>query len=144
MYENKSITITANGLTINFTPEAFNTIMGCIALGNKINAIKELRSLATYLGLKECKEFVEALGGYREGQPITPAPAPLSNLHKCKLDLGQYALLDTLARTKESIKDAITTKDEDDRLRKLFSLYEDAAGDYKEEQRRMDRFSVGY
>lgn len=138
------ISITANGLTINFDAPVFNAVMGKIAQGGKINAIKELRTYAPHLGLRECKEFVEALGGYREGQAsFTPPAVPFTPATTAKQGLGAYALLDMLSGIKESVKDAITG-DAQDRVTSLFNLYERVSQDHRDESDRLRKAGVAF
>jgi ribosomal protein L7/L12 len=97
------------------------TISALVAGGNKIEAIKRVREL-TGLGLKEAKDYVEAMP--RSALPDLPTAAlsPVPNTHPAAADLAEVSALLARGNKIEAIK----------RVRELTGLGLKEAKDYVE------------
>lgn len=137
MKNEESIEVRFAGMGYVFPVTLFQTIGILMAQGNKINAIKEMRSQFVHMGLKEAKDFVEAVFPYNVART-------LDAVSEVKLGLGQYALLDTLARTKQSLRDVLSSEDSSCRTARLFDLYEQVSEDYRAESDRLNRGNIGF
>jgi ribosomal protein L7/L12 len=97
------------------------TISALLAGGNKIEAIKRVREL-TGLGLKEAKDYVEAMPRSAPSDLPIAAPAPVSNAHPAAADLAEVSALLAGGNKIEAIK----------RMRELTGLGLKEAKDYVE------------
>lgn len=65
---------------LTVTLASFDSLRALVVKGEKINAIKLVRDLVPHWGLKECKDFVEALDfSGSVGITLAPATAPVDN-----------------------------------------------------------------
>ena len=133
------IYVEAAGLSLTFTTATFGRIASFMASGQKINAIKEMRTSFPSCGLKECKDFVE--GAFGECPTLPPI---ISNVQKCQIGLGQYALLDTLGRTKERVKEALKAETVSERFAVLLDLYMELCNYRKDEANRISKYGLPF